>query len=185
MTKKKLRQLSRKAKLTLENIEILYSIMPFLDTEKKPDCYESHASVKTLCEFWNQQVPKELRAEGFNVYYCHPCEKVFTSGDREEPDISFDVLIGMTDSMLFINDEYIKIAFVFFKGKEHYQRKEGYVSVLQANGDVLLEQQDLKEYPLDQAYYSIQGLRSLLNEMCSLDNLHEGISEWRFSKLFG
>jgi len=184
LSEKTLKNISDKAKISINNIDVLYTVMPKLKEPKQGDTYETHVSVSSLCEFWNSQLPPEYKAQGFNVYYYNPFKGSFISGDPEELVISDKDLEEMADSMLFINDKHIKIAFIFFKGREHYKRDKGYVSVIQADGDTLLTQQELEGHPLDQSYYSLKGLENLLNEMCSIDNMSEGVDDWDFARLF-
>ena len=179
--------LEKKAKVSIRGIDVLYDVMPKLGEQiKEGDSYEEHPSVVSLCHFWNSKVPKNLQAQGFNVYFRNPRKNknYFVAGDPEEPSLFGEDLEKMAESMLFLNDDHIQIAFIFFKGREYYERKDREVSVFQCNGDVLLSQQEFDESPLDQALYSLKGLRSLLNEMCSIDCMSEGVDEWDFSKLF-
>jgi hypothetical protein len=180
---KELKSLDVKSKISTKNIDILYSVLPKLREQHTGDSYEDHSAVKALCDFWNNKVSKEEQAQGFNVYWYDMFEGSFAAGDPEEPNMQINDLKDMADSIFFVNEPHITIAFVFFKGKNHYEVKNNEVSVFLTNGDVLFSQTKIDSHPLDQSYYSHKGLCRLLNKMCETDAKSDDCTQWDFKRL--
>lgn len=124
--------------------------------------YEALPAVKALCDWWNAHAPEGMRtAAVFRVYWWNSEGRIFIAGDPEEPALQADQLATNPSFALFERKGSPTVALTFYRGRaENTAIKEGGTQTYHANGEPAWDiGLDLDE--VDEAYYSLEGLRGL------------------------
>lgn len=123
--------------------------------------YETNAAVKSLCDWWNANAPKEMRFAGaFRAYRWNPSDMTFVAGDRDEPAMQANVAANLPSYALFEEVGKPTVLVWFLRGRAFNTEESGGTMIFSANGDAAYDlAQSLEE--TDEAYYSLVGLEEL------------------------
>jgi hypothetical protein len=123
--------------------------------------YERNAAVLHLCGWWNTHAPEDMRSAGlFRVYHWVGADNTFTAGDPEEPAVQADQMAQCPTYALFEEEGHPTVAVQFFRGRSFNTEGPYGVQTYHPNGDEAW-QIGCELHEVDEAYYSIAGLKSL------------------------
>lgn len=131
--------------------------------------YEEIPAVRSLCEWWNANAPEAMRsAAAFRIYTWEENDKIFVAGDPEEPAIQSDALAGDPSYALFESEGRPSVAVKFYRGRAFNTESEWGTQTYSANGEEAWQiGADIDE--VDEAYYSVVGLRALQKSSLQAD----------------
>lgn len=138
--------------------------LPLHETPHHLDDLEAWPAVRTVCAWWNSHAPENMRSAGlFRTYIWSETDLVFIPGDPEEPVVQASQLAKEGVFALFEAEGRPVVAIQFYRGRAfNTESSFGGTQTYLANGDEALDiGLDVDE--VNEAYYSVLGLRSVLS----------------------
>lgn len=128
------------------------------DMQTYSEDYEMAPAVQSLCTWWNQNAPAEMRhAALFRTYIWDAENQIFSSGDPEEPALKPSVLEDEGAFALFEMAGRPSVAVQFIRGRAFNTDTNGGTQVYYANGKPGMDiGMDIKE--VDEAWYALKGI---------------------------
>lgn len=144
------------------NYDELLSAIAMSESSNSDDLEQS-PGVRWLCDWWNRSAPENMRFAGcFRIYIWDESNKIFLATDPDEPACSPGVMASEPCYALFEESGQPSVQITFYKGRSCNTHEGGISWTYYANGEKGLSLGcDLND--VDEAYYSDQGLKSLVD----------------------